>query len=198
MPYPDLSMLDYRRRAVALVVALTSGTPLAPQPYERHLLALYQAGVLTLEEVEELLALGVYQLIYHSQVTAPPTEAQLQDLLEQARTYNQQHQITGLLLYSDGCYVQVLEGLAHEVKALYARIQRDARHQQVTTVQAGPVERRRFTDWRMGFGRVAPTEVNQALEALQPPLTLADQTVQDAHLWALLAVLEPDVRSKQG
>lgn len=77
-----------RRRAVALAIGLTANTPLAPQRYERRLLARYQAGELTIDEVLAQLERSTYQVLYYSRATQAPTEADLQALVAQARTYN--------------------------------------------------------------------------------------------------------------
>jgi hypothetical protein len=186
MQLPVLSSPERRQRAVAFAVALATGTALAPEPYERALLELYAAGTLTLEEVSEVLERSVYQVLYHSCTRAAPSDDQLQELLRQSRAYNAQHGITGLLLYSDGHYVQVLEGPQSAVQALYARIQQDPRHEQVVTVSAGPGPQRQFAEWSMGFGRVVQSGVEQGLDGQQtaePSALHGDQT----RLQALLA-----------
>ena len=174
-----------RRRAVALAVALTADTPLAPNHYERQLLALYQVGELTIDDVLARVEESIYHVLYRSQATPAPTEADLQALLEWSRFYNAQHQITGLLLYSDGCFVQLLEGPKATVRALYARIQQDARHTQVVTLSDGPGPQRWFTDWYMAFGRVAAPALHQVLGVVenQAPLSVP---VTDPHLQTLL------------
>ena len=188
MPPTDFMSPAQRRRAVAWAVSLTTGTPLAPQPYERYLLALFQRGVLTLAEVEELLSGSVYQVLYHSRTTTSPSADQLQALLDWSRPHNAAHQITGLLLYSEGRYVQVLEGPEPDVRALFARIQLDTRHEQVIAVSQGPGPQRRFADWRMGFGHLAPAPaVDQVLGVLQAQTPVAGLAVEDPHLRALLA-----------
>ncbi|MBC6700153.1 BLUF domain-containing protein [Hymenobacter puniceus] len=181
-----LDTVAQRRQAVAFAVTLTAGTPLAPQRYERQLLAQFEAGILDLDEIEQLLAQSVYQLLYHSHATHPPTETDLRALLAQAEHYNARHQLTGLLLYSAGRYVQVLEGTEADVQNLYARIRRDPRHEQVVTVSAGPAPRRHFADWSMGFGHVAGPDVDRVLDAVQAPQLPPGFRVDDAHLQALL------------
>jgi Sensors of blue-light using FAD len=134
----------------------------------------------------ELLNRSVYQVLYHSRATTRPGAADLAGLLDQARHFNGAHQITGLLLYSDGRYVQALEGPAAEVRRLYARIQADPRHAQVTTVYAGPGPQRRFADWCMGFGRVEAPAVEQVLDVLQAAAPVPALAVEEPHLQALL------------
>ncbi|UYZ63641.1 BLUF domain-containing protein [Hymenobacter weizhouensis] len=186
MQQPTFTTPEQRRRAVAWAVALTTGTPLAPQRYERHLLALYQEGTLTIEEVVDLLNLSVFQVLYHSRAVGPASIAQLEALLEWSRGFNAEHQITGLLLYSEGRYVQALEGAEVDVRALFGRIQRDTRHEQVVTIYEGPGPQRRFADWRMGFGQVAAPAVDQVLGALQASEPGPVLAVEDPHLQSLV------------
>ena len=171
-----------RRRAVAAAVALTANTPLAPKRYERQLLARYQTGELTIDEVLDLLDKSTYHVLYRSQATQAPTEADLQVLLEWSRAYNAQQQITGLLLYSDRRFVQLVEGPEAAVRDLYARIQADARHTQVVTLSDGPGPQRWFADWHMAFGYVEALELHQVLGAVTrhtaPVVPLADPHLQ--------------------
>lgn len=175
----------FRRRAVAAVVALTADTPLAPKRYERQLLAKYQAGALTIDEVIGLLDTSVYQVLYRSRATHAPTETDLQALLEWSRTYNAQQQLTGLLLYSDGRFVQLVEGSEAAVRALYARIQQDPRHTQVVTLSDGPGPQRWFADWHMAFGQVDAPELHQVLGAVENQ-TMPIVSIVDPHLQTLL------------
>lgn len=159
-----------RRRAVATAVALATDTPLMPQRYERRLLARYEQGELTIDQVVTLLSSSVYQILYHSRAVAPFSETELETLLARARAFNGQHNITGLLLYSNGLFVQAFEGPEAPMRALYARIQADPRHTQVVTVNEGPEPARRFPDWQMGFGHVGPEQVDEALAAMHAEL----------------------------
>jgi hypothetical protein len=163
----DLPFFDEaaRRKAVTLAVALTADTPLAPKRYERELLARFQAGEVTIDQVLKLLDESIYQVLYRSQANRALVDNELNDLLTRSRTFNGQHQITGLLLYSNGQFVQVIEGPEVEVRALYARIQQDARHTQVVTISDGPGPQRWFADWRMAFGEVDTLELDQVLGA---------------------------------
>ncbi|WP_161599620.1 BLUF domain-containing protein [Hymenobacter nivis] len=186
----DLPTEAARRRAIAWATALVAGTPLAPQQYEAELLERYARGELTLNQVLARLDVRVHHLLYRSRAVHPFSEAQLLNLLEQARTYNAQHDLTGLLCYSrDGHFVQVLEGEATTVHELFAHILRDGRHQQVTVLSdaAGPA--RMFSDWRMAFAQVEPAEFHWLigyLEARRQRPALPQIPIDDPHLVALL------------
>ena len=173
---------DARRRAVAWAIAVTADTPLAPKRYERHLLDRYQRGELTLDEVSVLLDHSVYHIFYRSQATYFPSKTQLEDLLDWSRTYNAQHGITGLLLYSEGRFIQVIEGAEAVILPLYDSIRQDLRHQHIFTLSEGPGSHRWFADWHMAFGHLEPVELAQVVrlvEAGKPlPFPLDDPHVQ--------------------
>ncbi len=183
----SLTTETQRRRAVAWAVAMTADTRLAPQHYERQLLARYQQGDLTIDQVIELLDTSVYQVLYRSRATAPLSEEQMQQLLEAARQFNVEHRISGLLLHSAGYFVQVLEGPEDVVRDLYATIQQDARHTQVVTVSAGQVAERHFAGWSMAFGNATSPDLDQVLLALQGPRpVVTGPAIEDPNLLALL------------
>ena len=187
MNHASLTTETQRRRAVDWAVALTADTRLAPQRYERHLLARYQQGDLTIDQVIELLDASVYQVLYRSRATAPLSEEQMQQLLEKARRFNVEHRISGLLLYSAGQFVQVLEGPEQAVWDLYTSIQQDARHTQVVTVSAGQAAGRHFAGWSMAFGNAVTPDLDRVLLAVQGPRPVVPgPAIEDPNLLALL------------
>lgn len=52
-------------------------------------------------------------------------------LLEEITNYNNNHGITGILLFSDGNFFQLFEGEEIKVRELYAQIEKDSRHTNV-------------------------------------------------------------------
>ena len=105
----------------------------------------------------------LYQIIYHSLATGPAGMAPeaLAELLRQARAYNQDHRLTGLLLYADRTkeFIQVLEGPRDEVETVYQHIARDTRHKHAFVLHEGLAEHRMFPDWRMGFAHAATQDL---------------------------------------
>ncbi len=95
----------------------------------------------------------VEHVLYCSKAQRPFTEDELADLLEQTRANNERSTITGLLCYSDGHFVQVLEGPGLEVERLYALIERDPRHYQLQLLSRGAGPLHRFPDWRMALAK---------------------------------------------
>jgi hypothetical protein len=83
-------------------------------------------------------------------------------ILLTARRSNAQRGITGALLYSAGCFAQVLEGPLSEVESTFERIQLDPRHRGVKVLQFHPLERRSFADWSMAFAGIDPDAPERA------------------------------------
>ncbi|HEY0307363.1 MAG TPA: BLUF domain-containing protein [Acidobacteriaceae bacterium] len=98
-------------------------------------------------------------LMYASVATAPLDADGLKDLLKQSRAFNKLHSITGMLLYSDNNFFQVIEGPRTAIEALFQTILRDKRHTQVTLIIQEPISRRYFDDWSMGFSNIPSVEL---------------------------------------
>ncbi len=94
---------------------------------------------------------NLYSLIYLSRATAEPTEPELRELLRISRLNNERDNLTGMLLFKEGRYMQLLEGPKEAVCATFARIASDPRHDDTTILFEGAIKERDFEDWSMGF-----------------------------------------------
>lgn len=101
------------------------------------------------------------QLIYGSNSRYPMSELELNELLKTTRVRNEAAGITGMLLYSDGSFLQVLEGPADAVEATYARIHRDPRHHGVLLLLRCEVAEREFGDWSMAFAHAEDDDMGE-------------------------------------
>ena len=91
------------------------------------------------------------QVIYSSAAVAPFSEAELGLLLSLARTNNARLEVTGMLVYHDGSFLQVIEGEPAVLDVLFERIGRDKRHHRVLPLLKREIEERHFAEWQMGF-----------------------------------------------
>jgi hypothetical protein len=92
--------------------------------------------------------------VYVSSAVKLMSQSELLDLLEQARENNARNQITGMLLYKDGAFMQAFEGEEEMAMRLYGKILVDPRHQSIITLLSGPLESRQFTGWSMAFNNI--------------------------------------------
>ena len=96
---------------------------------------------------------GLKRLIYISSAVTELVPAQLRDILNGARANNRKHQVTGLLLYHDGTFIQVLEGQANTVDTTFARIRRNGLHSGILILSQAEVSDRLFAEWHMAFAQ---------------------------------------------
>jgi hypothetical protein len=137
----------------------------------------------------------LYHLAYQSTATGLPTEQDLEELLVQSRAANLRHGITGLLLYCEGHFMQVLEGREEDVHFTYAKIERDVRHHDVTKLTDGPIAQRSFYQWSIAFKAVHPEDFQHLAGYLNPaaPSYLAlNRGKGTASLHSLLATFLTD------
>lgn len=88
------------------------------------------------------------QLIYRSQPFGFDS-AMLAGILSAARRNNPRDGITGALICRHDLYLQLIEGPAPAIDALYARIAIDDRHGDVRVLLSDVVAERMFPDWAM-------------------------------------------------
>lgn len=101
----------------------------------------------------------MYHLVYTSVAVNAFSEADLIGLLDQSRQSNKKLDITGMLLYTRGKFIQVLEGEKSVVNRLYTKIAGDARHKRIAIVIEGDSKERMFQNWSMGFKKLGSEEL---------------------------------------
>ena len=90
-------------------------------------------------------------LVYVSSATRDFSVTELSAMLAAFRENNARLGLTGMLLYKDGHFMQLLEGEAEPLEELYRRIIRDPRHRGVITLLDQEVPERSFGEWSMAF-----------------------------------------------
>lgn len=93
----------------------------------------------------------IYQLIYHSYASAEFGIDDLLKMLIDARISNERRKVTGMLLYHDAQFLQLLEGEKTVLKELADQIFDDPRHHTAVRLSFDQVEARDFSGWSMGF-----------------------------------------------
>lgn len=96
----------------------------------------------------------MFNIIYLSTAASLFNDFELAEILSISRDNNVVNGVTGMLLYADGTFMQVLEGDKDVVMRTYRKILLDERHRNVIELAAGPLTDRNFPDWSMGFASV--------------------------------------------
>lgn len=101
--------------------------------------------------------MAIDYLLYVSQADGNLTEADIQEILEKSRRYNEGVEISGMLLFVEGrdgrrgSFMQLLEGEAGELEVLRSRIFADRRHHTKIVLEQGKKPARDFGDWSMAY-----------------------------------------------
>lgn len=101
------------------------------------------------------------RLLYASRAVPAVDHDELLAILRCSKTDNPGAGITGVLCFSEGIFLQVLEGGRDAVNRLYNRIASDSRHTDVTLLSYEEIGERRFAGWSMG--QVNLSRLNPAL-----------------------------------
>ena len=126
----------------------------------------------------------VFQLAYASAAVRSLDRAELVALLKQSRANNAEHALTGMLLYREGRFLQLLEGPKGDVQRLYATIVADPRHRDVTTIAERHRVLRQFPSWTMAFRDLVDEPITE------PGYTaLVDEALEQVP-WAVEALLD--------
>jgi len=103
----------------------------------------------------------IRQIVYASAATRPLSPQQLAEILEAARDNNGDENITGMLLYRRGHFLQVLEGPDEQLSELLLKLNKDPRHHQVQVLLDGQIPSRAFGTWSMAFQDVSGLEPDE-------------------------------------
>jgi class 3 adenylate cyclase len=90
------------------------------------------------------------RLIYISHATQDINSEEIQTLGEISAKNNQRNEITGVLLFIQGIFFQILEGKPQNIDQVYGKILKDPRHTEILCLKTEThVKTRMFPEWSM-------------------------------------------------
>ncbi len=104
------------------------------------------------------------QLLYTSFASQPMTREEIDEIVRKAQCNNSQQLITGLLLYGNGRFMQLLEGDEQLIVKLYNKIAKDSRHKSLDLVVLRPAKKRIMGEWSMGLLNLETYGLDQEIE----------------------------------
>ena len=102
--------------------------------------------------------MGLVRLIYVSNAEHEMESGELERILEASARNNAARDISGMLLYAHGSFLQILEGAPAAVDETYERVSRDPRHKNIFLLEREPIAERSFARWSMGFKRLGSAD----------------------------------------
>ena len=141
----------------------------------------------------------LYELLYSSEASSEMTQDDLLELLEQSRTKNRFLGITGLLLYHNKEFMQLLEGEKSEVLKLWETIKKDERHFMATAIYQGPIPERGFSEWSIAFQNIDGLDIDKLpgfSDLLKQGFTAGFGTEKPSTARNLMAIIKNNFLSK--
>ena len=110
----------------------------------------------------------LYELLYTSKANPEFKEEELRNILSKANEQNEQFEISGMLIYYNHCFVQILEGKKLDILNLFKKISKDHRHHSIEVFYQGEISERSFENWSMAGKALTDQELIELLPEYEP------------------------------
>ena len=111
--------------------------------------------------------MSINQLVYVSQAVRKMSAEDLRSIHAIARSNNERIDVTGSLFYNGGWFLQVLEGPAATLSALYKKIELDPRHKNSRVLYNEPATFRTFPRWNMNMTNLEDRQADKYDELVE-------------------------------
>jgi Sensors of blue-light using FAD len=118
---------------------------------------------------------AIVQITYVSKASMEFGTADLLKLLIDSRNYNKDNDITGILIFENDKFLQVIEGSGDTTENLFQRIVKDGRHHDVNLIASKEVARHEFPKWTMAFAG-AGSLARYSFRGFKPIIDSSDQS----------------------
>ena len=112
------------------------------------------------------------QLVYVSNRKSNCTREEIDHILASCEKNNPSLNVTGILLYSDSKFIQLVECEARTLMNLYDKIKMDERHSNPMMISYGPIKEKSFLSWHMGTKNISKNVVEYSSK-----ITAEDQVI---------------------
>ncbi|TPN83013.1 BLUF domain-containing protein [Aquimarina algicola] len=92
-----------------------------------------------------------YIVSYVSTISKSISDSDIEELMKYVKLQNNDKKITGILIYSEGNFFQVLEGQEEDIKTLFDKIKKDSRHYNIIKMLDKPVKGISFSEYHSSF-----------------------------------------------
>ena len=107
----------------------------------------------------------MFTICYVSSAKPGLSQEELESLFNATQQYNISEDITGILLFESGKFLQVLEGPKDLLNDLYEKIKEDDRHENIFLILKSRTKQRIFEEYSSRFSIVKSKEDLQKIEA---------------------------------
>ncbi|MBZ9728396.1 BLUF domain-containing protein [Salegentibacter sp. JZCK2] len=121
-----------------------------------------------------------YAICYVSTVNPALSETEIQKALEFSKNWNNDNGITGILLYSEGNFFQVLEGGEQLLKDLFCRIKADERHNNIIPIFQKQIPGTKFETYEADFISLDDRYKDEHFDIYFAHISLLDPSIQSS------------------
>lgn len=111
----------------------------------------------------------LFRLIYFSSAQPDISNQNIEEIVDVSRKNNEKLNISGMLLFINNKFIQVLEGSKKDVAEIFDKIKSDNRHTDIQVILKGYTNERSFPNWSMGLKIVSEEDFNALKELNQNP-----------------------------
>ena len=133
---------------------------------------------------------SVFQLFYVSNASSTFKESDINKIIATAQEKNKESQLTGVLMFRAGTFLQLLEGDKAEVLNLYQKLHFDSRHTNLLSIFERETDKRLFQDWSMGYCEVGPVEIGMINEIFSWKRLVAGEKISDGKIHDFLNIFK--------
>lgn len=108
----------------------------------------------------------IYQTLYLSSAKKNIDSDTIKMIVATAEDHNSKHNITGILLFRGGVFLQLLEGERETVETLFKKIEKDTRHSNIIRIFSIEGHERIYTNWAMGYHEISDLDIKMVNEFL--------------------------------
>lgn len=105
----------------------------------------------------------IKQLTYVSALAPHYDASCVREIWTTSMRSNKANHITGMLLYVNDSFLQVLEGLPGRIDQLYQTIRSDPRHTAELKILDLDLPERQFGQWSIGYASLSPDEADRLI-----------------------------------
>ncbi|MBI1212000.1 MAG: hypothetical protein GC190_11090 [Alphaproteobacteria bacterium] len=130
-------------------------------------------------------------LLYVSSSVGHVSDDEIAQILHRARRNNARNGITGMLLYCDGNFLQLLEGEDEAVETTFRRIKRDPHHRDIhVMLDDKNVSQHAFADWSMGFEKLQKASNPEKEAAFEISRMAIERHLEPGEFWVVRRMME--------
>lgn len=121
-----------------------------------------------------------YAISYVSTVNPALSDTEIQQALDFSKDWNNDNNITGILLYSQGNFFQVLEGDEGLLKDLFSRIKADERHYNIIPIFQKQVPNTKFDEYQVDFVSLDDRYKDEHFDTYLSQISLLNPSIQSS------------------